>query len=434
MRKRQIIGIFFLVIFSIPLLLGMSYKKSDHDCITLKCNAAVLAEQNTGKILYHKDMDKRMYPASTTKILTALVAIENGDLDEVITVGEEAGQITSHSSNAGLQYGDKLTFRELLMGLMLPSGNDAANVVAVHIARKVYGQPDMGINDAIDKFAYMMNERAKKAGAESSNFVNPHGLHDPNHYTTAHDMCLIAVEAMKNQIFREIVGTLEFVPDIEREQLEDCEEEVDFNGFKWKNSNLLLKGYPYITGIKTGFTTPAGYCLISSASKGEVDVISVVMYSTREDRWKDSVQLLGYGLDNFVWHDITIDGSIQAIQRVEKGMLGYSDYVVALSDRRINDIVNKDEIDDIRCTIVWDDILQAPIYKGQEIGKATFTLNGVKLGECRLIAGNRVVQAVKCAEGARRHLYYIFVLLMMLLLLILFISIKNRKLKKTQRY
>jgi serine-type D-Ala-D-Ala carboxypeptidase (penicillin-binding protein 5/6) len=261
----------------------------DDSTLPLTGEAAVLMDGATGKVLFTKNAQETLYPASTTKILTALIAIKKGNLDEKIVVGKEALMKTAGESSAGLREGEVLTLRQLLEGLMLPSGNDAARTIAVYIAKKVSGDPDLSGQKAIDVFADIMNQESRKLGATHSHFVNPNGLHDPNHYTTANDLAIITKEAMKNSTFRKTVNS----------QIYSDQTIV------YKNRNELLDTespyyYKGANGIKTGFTDEAGYCLVSSASRNGNQFIAVILKSTKEDVWKDSIALLDKGFTSSV--------------------------------------------------------------------------------------------------------------------------------------
>ncbi|AOT68631.1 D-alanyl-D-alanine carboxypeptidase family protein [Geosporobacter ferrireducens] len=265
--------ILVIIIFSLPITAQVMLAALDAESV-------ILLDQNSGEILYRQNEHKRLYPASTTKVMTALLVIENGDLDEVITVGEEINLIAEDSSKAGLVIGQKISVNDLMESLMLVSGNDSANTLAVYTARKINNEPNLDIEASLGKFQETMNQRAKELGAMDSHFTNPHGYHDSEHYSTAYDLGIITREAMKNRSFKELVQKPE-------------------NG-DWKNRNLLLNKndahyYPFATGVKTGYTSAAGQCLISSASKNDIDLIAVVLNSSKEGRWVVSKQLLEYG-------------------------------------------------------------------------------------------------------------------------------------------
>jgi D-alanyl-D-alanine carboxypeptidase (penicillin-binding protein 5/6) len=365
--------------------------------ISINAKGAILIEQESGKILFEKDGNKKMYPASTTKILTALIAIEYGELDEVITVGDEIALMDSDGSRAWLRIGEKMKLSNLLMGLLLPSGNDAAYTIALNIGRKISNNPSLKREDAINIFVNKMNERAKEIGAINSNFVNPHGFHNNEHYSTPYDLALIASEAFKYDFFKQIAKTYSY-------------EGINTNnqGHKWENTNQLLnKGsknyYKYATGIKTGHTTPAGYCLVSSGSKDNMDVIAVVLNTTPAGQWGDSKTLLDYGLNNFTHHVVVKKGDIlQAVKVINKRPWDKLDLDLIARDN-YEEVFNKSDISNVQWSIEWNSELIKPsvdttegvkilssLEKGEVIGKAIYTLNGEVLGEINIEAGRDI--------------------------------------------
>ena len=212
-------------------------------------------EVTSGRLLLAENEDRELPPASTTKILTALIIVEDCDLDAVIEVPKEASG--TEGSSVYLAAGEKLTVRDLLYGLMLRSGNDCAVTLALYHS------------GSIPAFAEYMNERAEALGAEHSHFANPHGLPSKGHYTTARDLALIAAAALRNETFSEIVGTEKYtVPD------GGC-------GYArvWQNKNKMLYNYDGADGVKTGFTKEAGRCLVTSATRGDMRLVSAVLNS-----------------------------------------------------------------------------------------------------------------------------------------------------------
>lgn len=227
--------------------------------------AAVLFDITDGDVLYSKQAFERLHPASTTKVMTALIAIKYGNLDDIVTVTEDAVITESGATLADIHPGDKLTLEQLLYGLMLPSGNDAGVAIAVHMA------------GSVEAFSDMMNEEAQKLGATGSHFVNPHGLTDPEHYTTAYDLYLIFNEALKYEKFREVTGTTAYTANYE-----------DGNGNPvsktWEGGNWYMSGNREtpdgltVFGGKTGTTQAAGYCLVmATRDEEEKEYISVVL-------------------------------------------------------------------------------------------------------------------------------------------------------------
>ncbi len=258
--------------------------------------SAILMEKNTGKVLYAKDVYSRKYPASTTKILTAIIAIEKCDLDKKMTASQNAVQLPDRSyTKANIQAGETFTLDELLGVLMLQSANEAANVIAENVA------------GSIPEFVDMMNEKAKEIGCLDTHFVNANGIHDENHYSTSYDMATIAAYCMKNETFRKYANMMECrLPNTEFWG----EEQIEQNGERhfYNTNKLLMPGdkyyYPYCTGIKTGFTTPAKNCLIASSDKDGFELITVILHAEQTEeklsaRYMDTISLFEYGYNNF---------------------------------------------------------------------------------------------------------------------------------------
>lgn len=249
MKIKKLISFVFLSLFSFSLCLTYKIEKVDANYDS----SEIVMEVNTNRILYQKDIYSKRYMASTTKILTAIVIIENCNLKEEVTIDENCVNI--EGSSLYLEVGEKLSVKDLLYGLMLRSGNDCAVALALHCS------------GSLKDFSTLMNDTAKKIGANNSNFVTPHGLHDDNHYTTAYDLALISCYAIKNDIFKEIVSTKSArLPFTTR----NCERII-------KNKNKMLFNYEGATGIKTGYTKKAGRCLVSSCDKNGLQLVSVVL-------------------------------------------------------------------------------------------------------------------------------------------------------------
>ncbi|QGQ99445.1 D-alanyl-D-alanine carboxypeptidase [Paenibacillus psychroresistens] len=303
MRIRRGTVLFSLIMMSVVLVTIVNHWSSlkPHAALALNsinkpsidsridASAVIVMNEQTGKILYSKNDQEKLYPASTTKIMTAWIAIEQGELQDRVTVGDEVQLRTKDESTAGLVEGQVLSLQDLLAALMLPSGNDAARTIARYIAEKSSGEA-MSAEVSIEYFAKLMNQKAKKVGAKMTHFVNPHGLHSSKHYTTAKDMALIAMQAMKNDTFRQIVNKQEITT------------KSSSASVTYTNRNLLLQqdgpfSFNGANGIKSGFTDEAGYCLVSSASRNGKNVLAVVLHSTQDGVWTDSQKLLQQGID-----------------------------------------------------------------------------------------------------------------------------------------
>lgn len=231
--------------------------------------AAVVMVANTRRVLFGQNPNSIMYPASTTKMMTLLLALERGNLDSVVTVSSHAA--ACEESSLGLRPGDQLTLRELLFGMIIVSGNDAAEAVAEHIA------------GSVPAFVKLMNERADKMGLKNTHFANPHGLPDPvNHYSTAYDLAQIAATGMQNPMFAKIVSTADYTVSF-----------INRGPMRVSTTNRLLRTYPGANGVKTGYTEAAGDCLVAGAKRQDVQLIAVVLND--DDRWTDVPKLLDYG-------------------------------------------------------------------------------------------------------------------------------------------
>ncbi len=410
----------------------------------MTASGAVVIEQNTGKVLYGKQEHQRLYPASTTKILTALIAAEHGDLDETIVVGEEINLAPWDGSKAGLEENERITLRNLVYGLLIHSGNDAGNTIAVHIARKVSGR-NLTVEEALNYFANMMNKRAAEAGAQNSNFVNPHGYHDPDHYTTAYDLAMIGRDAYKNKFFQEAVAATA----MNNRYWSSGEPRF------WRSKNRLLKEndseyYKWATGGKTGYTKAAGQCLITFASKGNLDLVSVVLNSDYNMQWGETKQMLDYGFSNFEYHLALEKGDIVESLPVDNyASDDWGSLAVQVSSEDWGDVFRKDEISEIQYEIIWDPAvlseksthelprLKAPISRGQKLGEMRITLQGqllksVPLTSVRDVKSKYILDGLtnEPGQGILSHLGWLKIvglLLTAFILMKIIVSIINRR-------
>ena len=342
----------------------------------ISAEAAILIEIDSGEILYEKNANAPMYPASTTKIMTALLALEHLNLEDKITVPEDMG--LADGSAMYLLPGEVFTVRELLDGLLVKSANDAA----VLLARTISGD--------IQSFATLMNQRAKDIGCTNTSFVNPNGLHDPSHTISAHDMALIAREAMKNATFRELVSQVNVTLD-ETPKTPEKRYFRNTNRFLWSTSKIIYNNeyipikYEVVDGIKTGYTEEAGNCLVSSGEKNDIRVISVVFKASGYDVYRDSRLLLDYGFDNFEKKTLikkdTVLGS-QPINYSSQGSLEYGtneDFVIPYLKASLPVYNTKIMLND----------LKLPISKGDIVGKLVIS-NDKSTNELTLFALNNV--------------------------------------------
>lgn len=277
----------------------------------INAGAALSVELSTGKIIYEKNAHKKMYPASTTKVMTALLVLENCELADIATVSYSAlSAVPSGYAVANLQVGEKITIEDLLYALLVKSANEAANVLAEHVA------------GSVESFSAMMNTRAEELGCETTHFVNPNGVHSDDHYSSAYDLYLITNEAMKNPTFRTIVSTKSYsLPATEKYPNAD-RSFSNTNELLHKNNNNYY--YKYAIGVKTGFTTEARNCLISAASRDGLEFINVVLDAGLTDsglnmRFLDSIKLFDYAYDNYTLTKVKDADSIIKTIEIKNG-------------------------------------------------------------------------------------------------------------------
>ena len=310
--------------------------------------SAILLDATTGTILYKKNENERLAPASMTKVMSMLLimeAIDGGSLsleDEVV-ISENAASMGG--SQVYLQAGEVYQVKELLKGIAVASGNDAV----VAMAEKVSG--------TVDDFVQRMNERAKELGAMDTNFVNPHGLDAENHYTTAYDMASFAKELLKHPTILQYTSIYE-----------DYLQKKDGSSIWLVNTNKLVRFYDGVDGLKTGFTTTAGYCLTATAKKNNLRLISVVMGAeTSDKRSSDTTSLLNYGFNTYKTHVVLTSNDSLGIKRVENGVLEKVDIVLK------SDYVKLLKQTDAKPNVSFNvqvDSLVAPLKKGDVVGKA----------------------------------------------------------------
>lgn len=328
--------------------------------IHVSAKSAILVEMQTGEILYEKSAYEKRAMASITKIMSTLVTIESGDLDEEFEVDSTA--IKVEGTSMGLREGDIVTKRALCYGMLLPSGNDAANAAAV------------AVGGSIDGFIKMMNKRAKQIGMKNSNFVTPSGLDADGHYTTAYDMAMLTRVALKNPDFSKICGTQSI-------KIKYGNPPHD----RWlKNSNRMLKVYDGANGVKTGFTDAAGRTLVSSATRDGITLICVTLRAPND--WSDHQKLLDYGFSKVKKKEIEVDYSQLSVDVVG----GYSKTVGVLPHRvpfapEINNRSSKLEIEIRREHFVY-----APVKAGDIVGEIVFKLNGEEIDSISIIASSDI--------------------------------------------
>lgn len=362
-----------------------------------------------GQILYERNADKKMYPASTTKVLTAIVVMENCNLDDKVTVSSNAiNSVESGYITANLKDGEVFTIEQLLNILIVSSANDAAIVLAEHIS------------GSVENFCKLMNETATKIGCINSHFVNPNGVHNENHYSTARDLALIGQYSLKFEKLKELYDKTYFKLPVT--DIYTSDDRIFGATNELINSNYENNYYKYAIGMKTGHTTPAGYCLIGYAKKNDLELITVLLKSsTSDNRYLETKMLFEYGFNNYSFKKFATKGnSVETIY--VKGSTKDTKKLNLILDNDIAFTVsNSLDILNIKSETKINENIKAPITKGTILGSVSYTLNGIEY-TANLIAENDVHAS---------HMFLKFMILFILIFIVLIvIKLRNSKLKK----
>mgnify|MGYP000298719189 FL=1 len=333
--------------------------------------SVILMEESTGTILYEKNSDEAHYPASITKIMTTLLALENGNLSDMVTFSDDAINNTEGSGIAR-DYGEQMTLEQCLYGVMLESANECAYAVAEHVG------------GTVENFVDMMNAKAKELGCTNTHFANPHGLQDENHYTTAHDMALIAQAAYQNETFRIIIGTKMYtIPPTNKHAEETVLRNHHDMLCTYHNANRKYL-YPYCVGGKTGYTATANSTLVTYAEKDGMTLICVVMNTQSPNQFIDTVNLFDYAFDNFqVLNVAENDTNYSAETTVDNGNLDNIAPFVELDKDAVIVLPKTAEFSDTSSSVEYNDSdpeIAGSItytYAGRNVGKADIKTTGV---------------------------------------------------------
>jgi len=368
-------------LFFIILFITIISNKNIYADLSLSCSSDILIDAESGRVLYGYQENKKIYPASLTKLLTALTALDLGDLDDILIVDEKTPYEVD-GSHIALEPKEELSLYDLLHGLLIASGNDAADVIA-----KNYSSYE-------GEFLELMNEKARELGALNSNFVNPHGLHDDNHYTTAYDLSIIAKEAYDKEIIKEIIGKNKYTIDItnikkEARHLISTNKLLVGTGYGNQiiiNNSWVNMKYEGATGMKTGYTPKAGSCLIGSAERDGISLITVVIKGSTTEVYTDTHKLLNYGFDNF--EKINLVYANEFIKNLDISS-GDSKYLSLITSEDLYTVINKDKLNEIDSSISIKDY-NLPVKKGDVLGKIKYSLGDEIIGEVPLKAAFKV--------------------------------------------
>ena len=340
----------------------------------LNSRAAIIYDRNSKEVIYGKEENTKRKMASTTKIMTCMVVLEKGELTDTVIVSKKAAG--TGGSRVGLKTGDKVSVQDLLYGLMLCSGNDAAVALAEHVGGSVEG------------FADLMNEKARQLNLSNTHFVTPHGLDNEEHYTTAYELAIMTDNALKNNTFSSIVGTKNIT--------------ININGKprNLSNTNELLGSMAGVYGVKTGFTNGANRCLVTSCKRENLDIITVVLGAdTKKFRTQDSIKLINYAMNNY--KEIDMENKIQdEFQKwkkenkdkiyINKGVKNTTEYKLEEQLNNYITIKNTQE-NDVKIEINTLNYYEAPLQEGTTIGVLTVKVSG----QVKLIKNIQVAQTVE---------------------------------------
>lgn len=358
MAKKPV-TICLIILFCLIFTLDSAEAFSSED---ISAKSAVLMDRSSGRILFAKNENERLPMASTTKIMTGILAVEHGNLNSRIIISERAFNI--EGSSIWLEKGEVKTLEELVYGLMLRSGNDAAVAIAEHLA------------GSVEDFSVMMTEKAREIGAYNTQFKNPHGLDEDGHVTTAYDLGLITCHALKIPLFREIIATKE--------------KKVSWPGHEWdrflRNQNKLLNIYPGGDGVKTGWTTPAGRCFVGSATRDSLQLVTVVLNAP--NMWEDTTTLLDYGFANWKGKKLISKGQYVKTELVEGGT---EEKVKLVAGEEFNYPLKEGEEEYLEFDIIIDSSpVRAPVHEGQVLGRMVVNHLDKEIKSIDLLAGKSV--------------------------------------------
>ena len=330
----------------------------------IAAQGAILMDARTGRVLWEHNSEVPLAMASTTKIMTAIVALENGNLSDTVTVSKRAA--SAPEVNMNLTSGEKITLEALMYALMLQSYNDAAVAIAEHVGGDV------------ETFCAMMTEKAKELGAKDTLFETPNGLDAGAHHSTAYDLALITRYALQNERFMDIINTPRLTV------------HSDKRTFDLYNKNRLLTEYAGANGVKTGFTGKAGQCFVGAAQRNDMQLISVVLASGwgdvgKEQKWIDTKRLLDYGFDNYKYVEIIKENEPCGMLNITRTK---TPQVALLLEKGLMMPLNANEAAGISIQYTIPDTVMAPVEKGQIMGICTISINGEVKSVINLLAEN----------------------------------------------
>jgi len=410
--KKKSISIIFLIIFIVNFIcanytLAQNIVNNENNIVEnvqeekdifkdIEAPNMMLAETNTERIIYEREADEKIYPASITKLMTAILVVENCELDEIVIVSEKAiMSVPSGYVNANLQVGEELTVEDLLYVMLIPSANDAANALAEHVG------------GSIESFSAMMNTRAKELGCTGSNFTNPSGLHQKEHYTTCRDIYLISKEAISKEYIKKIIGTTKYT-------LPQTNKYTGTSRIFTTTNYLMLKSLSkyycdYCIGGKTGYTGEARNCVVEFIEKDGIELIAIVMGENAKikgQKFLDAKQMFEYVFENYENRQMAKQNEIYETVKIKNGTKE-TKVLDILYKGDINVLIAKEDTQEIENTVEYIN-LKAPIQKGAVLGKITYKYEGIEYS-IDLIASNNVDES-KTLERTLRILMIVLII------------------------
>lgn len=426
MKKRV-----FCAVLVLLLILSMPCFAEQLDAVPeVTARNVVLVNTNTGATAYSLNPDEKIYPASVTKLMTLIVALEHiDDMEAIVTVDESCyDDLVVGSSNMALKDGEQLRVIDLLYGIALSSANEAANAIAQYLC-----------GDA-PAFVELMNQKAAELGANNTHFVNTHGLQDENHYTTASDMAIIAAAAFSNPTIRELTSTVSYVIEPTNETL-SRRTLVTTNSLLNSNSQSY---YRYAICGKTGSTTAAGYNLVSLAKKGDVEFLLVAMNVERisgvgNTVFDDSKKLYQWAFDNYTYTRIINEQDLITEVKVELSAKG--DHLVLTPAKSLSQVVPNDlDVSQLERKITTEPVIYAPVKKGDVLGSLVLEKEGVVYGEVDLVSNSDVSRSTVLYYLHLIKMFFsniwvriICIILAVLIVIYIIIMINNNRRRKRRR-
>ncbi|MCL2216216.1 MAG: D-alanyl-D-alanine carboxypeptidase [Defluviitaleaceae bacterium] len=400
----------FIALISVILILS----PVEAFALALDSPAVILVEESTGRVLYSRNEHERMYPASMSKMLTALVVMDNLNLDDIIIVGREIRDMPPGFVTGLHVEGEAITVRVLLKALIIRSSNEAGRILAINVIRQREGRRNIQYDEASKRdFSALLMQKARDIGVTNSNFNNPYGRHNEFHFTTAYDMALITRAFMQNPVLAGIAA----MPYFEGDGLEGrFHPEGVGRLYRLVNTNLMLPGkahgHPYVFGARTGFTTPAGHCFAGAAYNDGLGLITVVMGGSEPERWQDTRRLLDFGFFNFSFREIARPEQIITSVRIENPRLGDEETLEIVSTAGFTALLSHEEYAAITRKIAFDPllrvepedyendpsgaddkiILRAPIEDGAIVGVVAYFTGETLLFEAPVLAARTVYE------------------------------------------